>query len=94
MLAAALLSRGGARAALLGAVAGLASHLLRDLATGEGLPLLWPASRHDLAMPYAAYAVAVAVLAVVGVLLGRPEGGRGLRTRPGARRPSEPPAAT
>jgi inner membrane protein len=101
VLAAALLARGRARVVLLGAVAGLASHLLRDAATGGGLPLLWPVSIRDATMPYAVYGAAVAGLAVLA-LAGRrrPVGGSGLRRRrrpdaaPGARRPSGPPAAT
>ena len=49
--------------AALGAVAGLGSHLLRDLGTGGGVALLWPVSRKVLRIPYAAYlAVLVALV--------------------------------
>ncbi|MCU1691801.1 MAG: rane-bound metal-dependent hydrolase [Frankiales bacterium] len=44
--------------------AGVALHFLRDVATGPGLPLLWPADVAVL-LPYAPYAVVLALLAVV-----------------------------
>jgi membrane-bound metal-dependent hydrolase YbcI (DUF457 family) len=46
-----------------GAAAGMAAHFLRDLGVGTGVPLLWPATRRSVGMPYAAYAVACALAA-------------------------------
>lgn len=59
------------RAAALGALAGTALHLARDLATppGVGVPLWWPASGRTVALGYAPYAALVAVLALRGSLL-------------------------
>jgi inner membrane protein len=50
---------------LLGAAAGMLLHLVRDLATGPGVPLLWPLADSSVRVPYWAYAVVVLVLAVV-----------------------------
>ena len=62
------------RRLLLGVAAGVVLHLLRDVATGGGLPLLWPV---DVAVraPYLAYAavlVGLALLAGVGSRAVRP----------------------
>ena len=64
---------------VLAVAAGVALHLLRDLATGGGVPLLWPL---DVVVeaPYAVYA---GVLVVLAVLAGR----RGASVR-GSRRGS------
>jgi inner membrane protein len=48
---------------------GVAAHLVRDLATGNGVQLLWPLTRRVYAIPYAAYA---ALLAGAAVLSARP----------------------
>jgi inner membrane protein len=39
-----------------GAAVGVAAHLVRDLATGNGVQLLWPLSRRVFAIPYGVYA--------------------------------------
>jgi membrane-bound metal-dependent hydrolase YbcI (DUF457 family) len=39
-----------------GAASGMVAHYLRDLGVGSGVPLLWPATRRSLRVPYAAYA--------------------------------------
>jgi inner membrane protein len=49
-----------------GVAVGALAHLLRDIATGEGVPLLWPASSHELLMPYGVYFAVVATLAAIG----------------------------
>lgn len=67
-------SRGRARQIWLGIAFGVGAHLLRDLATGPGVPLLWPLSSSATTYPYPIYvgALALAVLATA--------------TRPGAAR--------
>jgi membrane-bound metal-dependent hydrolase YbcI (DUF457 family) len=45
-----------------GVAAGMATHFLRDLGVGTGVPLLWPASERSVRVPYAAYG-ALCVLA-------------------------------
>ena len=65
------------RMPLAGLALGAATQLLRDLATGPGVPLLWPALAEDLRMPYLPYAlvlVALAVAATAGRLSGRAAG--------------------
>lgn len=49
----------------LGAAIGVLLHFLRDLATGPGVGLLWPASDESFRVPYPAYLVTVVVLALV-----------------------------
>ncbi len=46
--------------------AGVGLHLVRDVATGPGVPLLWP---HDVAvlLPYALYAAALVVLTALAL---------------------------
>jgi inner membrane protein len=63
LLVAALVSRRG-RVALAGLAVGAATQLLRDLATGPGVPLLWPALSADVRLPYAAYLAVLVVLVV------------------------------
>ena len=41
---------------LRGATAGMLAHFTRDLGVGSGVPLLWPASRRSLRVPFVAYA--------------------------------------
>jgi membrane-bound metal-dependent hydrolase YbcI (DUF457 family) len=65
--------------AMFGIAFGISAHLLRDVATGPGVPLLWPLP-DVVAAPYGAFAVLLALLAVAAVLQARP---RGLRARPG-----------
>jgi membrane-bound metal-dependent hydrolase YbcI (DUF457 family) len=46
-----------------GAASGMVAHFLRDLGVGSGVPLLWPATRRSLRVPYPAYAAACALAA-------------------------------
>jgi hypothetical protein len=39
-----------------GAASGMLAHYARDLGVGSGVPLLWPATRYSLRVPYALYA--------------------------------------
>jgi inner membrane protein len=50
-----------------GAAAGVLLHLLRDAATGPGVPLLWPSTTHHVLVPYAAYLALTAGLAACAV---------------------------
>ncbi|MGY1733365.1 metal-dependent hydrolase [Geodermatophilus sp. SYSU D01045] len=52
------------RTAAVGIAAGVLLHLVRDVATGPGVSLLWPLRDTNLSVPYWAY------LAVVGLLAG------------------------
>jgi membrane-bound metal-dependent hydrolase YbcI (DUF457 family) len=45
------------------AAGGMLAHFARDLGVGTGVPLLWPASRRPLRVPYPAYAAACMLLA-------------------------------
>jgi hypothetical protein len=65
VLAASVIARGGWRSVLLGIAFGFAAHLLRDVATGPGVPLGLPLSTAAVRAPYSAYA---ACLGSVGVL--------------------------
>jgi membrane-bound metal-dependent hydrolase YbcI (DUF457 family) len=56
VLAAACSQRAAVRQVCLGLGFGVALHLFRDLATGPGVPLLWPLSDATIRMPYAVYA--------------------------------------
>jgi hypothetical protein len=59
-------ARAGSQVAA-GTAAGVAGHLVRDLATGTNrVPLLWPLSKKPFAIPYPAYAAAFAALAGAG----------------------------
>ena len=67
-IAVASLSRSRAcRQVFLGLAFGVSAHLLRDLATGPGVPLAWPLSSGVAAVPYPLYAATLA-LALVAVL--------------------------
>lgn len=39
--------------------AGMAAHLMRDLASGPGVPLFWPFREEHVKVPYAAYALLI-----------------------------------
>jgi inner membrane protein len=54
------------RQVALGVAFGISAHLLRDLATGPGVSLLWPFSDTAVTIPYAVYAGGL-LLAVAGV---------------------------
>jgi membrane-bound metal-dependent hydrolase YbcI (DUF457 family) len=67
------------RMVVFGIAFGVSAHLLRDLATGPGVPLAWPLSNGVATVPYAYFAGLLA-LAVLVVLRGEPEiSGRLLR---------------
>lgn len=65
LLAVACLTKRGTRQLLLGAAFGVGAHLLRDLATGPGVPLLWPASDGAIGLPYAGFVGALLLAAVL-----------------------------
>lgn len=56
-------SRGRARRIWLGVAFGVGAHLLRDLATGPGVPLLWPVDG-AVTFPYPIYVAALALAAL------------------------------
>lgn len=56
------------RGPLLGLALGLVLHFARDVATGYGVPLLFPASPIGIRIPYWTYAAAVGVAAVWGTV--------------------------
>ncbi len=59
----ALLSRNRKlRLASLGLAFGVSMHLLRDLATGPGVPLAWPVSSEIVSTPYAVFAGSLALM--------------------------------
>jgi len=62
------------RTAFSGLALGVALHLVRDLATGPGAPLWWPAGPASVTVPHPAYLTLMALAAVLAV-------GRHLRTR-------------
>jgi mannan endo-1,4-beta-mannosidase len=66
----AALKPGPGRQMTLGAAFGVSAHLLRDLATGPGVPMFWPVSDHIAAIPYA-FVVAFLALGVVAIALPR-----------------------
>jgi membrane-bound metal-dependent hydrolase YbcI (DUF457 family) len=46
-----------------GVAGGMIAHFLRDLGVGTGVPLLWPATRRSVRVPYAVYAAGCALAA-------------------------------
>jgi inner membrane protein len=60
-------ARGRVRTALLGLALGVGLHLVRDLATGPGVPLWWPLATQTVLLPYAVYLTAMGAVAVVVV---------------------------
>ena len=50
-----------------GAAFGVTAHLLRDLGTGFGVPLVWPLSRTAVAVPYAVVATILVLVACLAV---------------------------
>lgn len=73
LLLAALPLRGQWRSGMTGAAFGVATHLVRDMATG-GVPLRWPRDRRRVRIPYALY---LALLTVAGVNAARGAGRSG-----------------
>jgi len=63
-----LAARGRARQVALGAAFGVCAHLLRDLAFGGGVALLWPLSGNGMRLPYAAFATLLSLAAAVALL--------------------------
>ena len=59
------LTRDRARAAALGLGIGVLTHFLRDVATGPGIPALWPLSDTMVKVPYAAYGGVLGALVLV-----------------------------
>ena len=57
------------RIPLLGLATGTALHLLRDAATGWGVPLLWPLSPVQVRMPHEVYLALMCGAALVAVLV-------------------------
>jgi inner membrane protein len=82
LLALGLYLRGDRREISFGLAFGVTAHLCRDLATGPGIPLLWPLAAAPVTVPYAVYA-AVLLIAGAGVAI---SARHGLRRRPGRRR--------
>jgi inner membrane protein len=68
VLAAAAVASPRLRSPLLGLALGVVLHLVRDLATGPGVPLLWPFGPAKVIVPYAVYLLVLAVVAVVAVV--------------------------
>jgi inner membrane protein len=52
----------------LAAECGVILHLVRDVATGPGLPLFWPASESNVLLPYPAYAAVIVGLGLVATV--------------------------
>jgi hypothetical protein len=46
-----------------GAACGMVAHYARDLGVGSGVPLLWPATRRSVRVPYGIYAAGCVALA-------------------------------
>jgi inner membrane protein len=65
---AALIRRPAGRTILLGLAFGLSTHLVRDMATGDGVALLWPLSDGSARIPYLAYAAVLCGLVVLVAL--------------------------
>jgi inner membrane protein len=57
-------SRGTARQVSYGLAFGVATHLFRDLATGPGVPFMWPLTDATFTLPYAACATLLALAAL------------------------------
>jgi inner membrane protein len=74
------LKRREQRQVALGVAFGVSAHLVRDLATGPGVPALWPLDASAVTLPYAAYIAAlVGMAAAVAVSARR---GRAWRRAP------------
>lgn len=55
------------RNVLAGAALGLVVHLMRDLATGSGVVLLWPVNDHALHIDYPVYFSALVIVGISGI---------------------------
>lgn len=78
---AANLKRDQQRQIALGLAFGVSAHLMRDLATGPGVPLLWPFSDSVVKMPYAVYSAALLLVPLAAVLTARPRRAARQRSR-------------
>jgi inner membrane protein len=56
------------RTVLMGVALGCVLHLLRDVATGPGIPLLWPMTDASVRVPYWIYLCFLLLLATIAVL--------------------------
>jgi inner membrane protein len=68
LLGVAAVTRRRTRTAALGLCVGVALHLVRDVATGPGIPLLWPIDQSDVRLPYGIYLAALGAVTAVAVL--------------------------
>ncbi|MGC1166123.1 MAG: metal-dependent hydrolase [Solirubrobacterales bacterium] len=82
VLAACTCSRPRGRQICFGLAFGVSAHLLRDVATGPGVALLWPLSDGLARVPYEAFALVLVMLGAVGMGFGGRRSAR-LRVRPG-----------
>ena len=67
VLVAVAVTRRSTRTLTLGIAIGIASHLFRDLATGPGVPLLWPASTATVRLSYLVYVAIMAGVAAAAL---------------------------
>jgi inner membrane protein len=65
------ITQGRPREVALGAAFGVTAHLLRDLATANGVALFWPFSKAAVTLPYAIYAAILVGCAGLVALRGR-----------------------
>jgi inner membrane protein len=77
LLLAAGLVLGRLRPLLYGLGTGVLAHLVRDIATGPGVPLVWPLDGGSVQVPYAVYLLALAALTCLAVLRSARAGIRG-----------------
>jgi inner membrane protein len=56
------------RTAMAGLAAGVHFHLVRDIATGPGIPLWWPLGPDSVLLPYRMYLCALIALSAVAVV--------------------------
>ena len=68
LLGAAVASRGRLRTALAGLGEGVLLHFVRDIATGPGLPLLWPVRSRNVRIPYGMHLAALGLTVAVAAL--------------------------
>ncbi len=68
LLLVAALAVGRWRVPLAGLAVGAATQLLRDLATGPGVPLLWPALSADVRLPYLVHLLVLLAIAVAATV--------------------------